>query len=125
MAVAILAWTLLPSGRILRSGELAPVSSGDCRGSVELVQNPQGLVVRLRDLRGCGDQPVQVLLLASTNARDDETVESTLRVMAGTMSPTNGSANIPLPDVANLDRYRALTIWDAALRMNLATAALR
>lgn len=110
---------------VLASGMLIPVIAADCTGRTELVAAGPRRLLRLSGVSGCGDHELQVLLLASTNARDSETVESTVRVLAGVLPPHTSKVVLLFPPSADPSRYRAVTLWDPHSHSNLSTATLR
>ncbi len=113
-----------PGETMLASGRLWPVEAAECSGRAELVLRGEKRLLRLSDVAGCGDRPVEVLVLASTNARDSETVQSTQRVVAGALARPAGTT-LEWPVGADPGRFRAVTLWEPGRRVNLATAGLR
>ncbi len=95
------------------------------RGSAEILELAGGeRMLRLSDFETSNGPDVRVLLIASGDATDDDTVERSEPVELGRLKGNVGDQNYPIPAGLDLARYRAVTIWCHRFGVNFGTAPL-
>jgi hypothetical protein len=67
---------------------------------------------------------VRVYLVASPDAKDNETVTKAGFVELGKLKGNEGNQNYDVPEDLDLSKYRAVTIWCRRFSVNFATAPL-
>jgi hypothetical protein len=82
------------------------------------------LVLRLTDFATSNGPDVHVYLIAATDATDNPAVTEAGFIELGPIKGNKGNQNYALPDVVDLDRYRAVTIWCKRFSVNFGTAPL-
>jgi hypothetical protein len=82
-------------------------------------------VLRLSDFSTSNGPDVHVLLVASDDAKDNETVKSAGYIDVSKMKGNIGDQNYDLPAGIDLGRYRAVTIWCNRFGVNFGTAPLK
>ena len=82
------------------------------------------LLLHLTEFQTDKGQDLQVLLIAASDALENETVEKAEYVSVGTLQKSEGDQSYHLPDNLDLSKYRAVTIWSQKYRVNFITAPL-
>jgi hypothetical protein len=67
---------------------------------------------------------LQVCLVAAADCPENETVERAGFVMLGSFQSAEADQTFNIPDGLDLDRYRAVTIWNPKYRVNFTSAPL-
>jgi hypothetical protein len=80
--------------------------------------------LRLTGFHTSNGPDVQVLLVATTDARDNETVTKSGYVRLAGLKGNIGDQNYDLPAGIDLSKYRAVTIWCRRFAVNFGTAPL-
>jgi hypothetical protein len=81
-------------------------------------------VLRLTDFETSNGPDVHVYLVAASDASDNNTVTGSGFIDLGSLKGNIGDQNYDLPSSADLNTYRAVTIWCRRFSVNFATAAL-
>ena len=81
-------------------------------------------VLRLTGFHTSNGPDVQVLLVAATDAKDNETVTKNGFVRVAALKGNIGDQNYDLPAGVDLSKYRAVTIWCRRFGVNFGTAPL-
>ena len=81
-------------------------------------------VLRLTGFHTSNGPDVQVLLVAATDAKDNETVTKSGFVRVAALKGNIGDQNYDLPADVDLSKYRAVTIWCRRFGVNFGTAPL-
>jgi hypothetical protein len=125
----------LPPMTSAASGAMAPVTlaagqfhSGahDTSGTATLYQTDGGKrLLRLSDFKTSNGPDVHVYLVAANDATDDATVKKAGFLDLGSIKGNEGDQNYDLPASADLEKYRAVTIWCARFSVNFGTAPLQ
>ena len=94
-------------------------------GQAAIYQLPNGKrVLRFTEFATSNGPDVQIYLVATTDASDDETVTRAGFVNVGAMKGNQGDQNYELPDDLDLTKYRAVTVWCRRFGVNFGTAPL-
>ena len=101
--------------RALLSGSFHSVAH---KGSGKVIVTPGHL--RLLDLKTYPSNDLQVCLIAAPDAEDNETVVRSSPVCLGSF----GNFAFDIPKDLDLNRYRAVVIWDRSYKVNFTTAPL-
>ena len=80
--------------------------------------------LRLTDFATSNGPDVHVYLVASNDAKDDDTVKNAGFIDVGTLKGNIGDQNYELPAGVDLAKYRAVTIWCKRFSVNFGTAPL-
>lgn len=83
-----------------------------------------GRVLRLTKFQTSNGPDVRVYLVAARDAGDSDTVKNAGFIELGKLKGTEGDQNYEIPADADLDQYRAVTIWCARFGVNFGTAPL-
>ncbi len=81
-------------------------------------------ILRLTAFATSNGPDVRVLLVAAPDARDSDTVKRAGSSDLGALKGNRGDQNYDLPAVADLESYRAVTIWCRRFSVNFGTAPL-
>jgi Electron transfer DM13 len=81
-------------------------------------------VLRLTEFATSNGPDVRVYLVASPDAKDNETVTKAGFVELGKLKGNEGDQNYDVPEDLDLSKYRAVTIWCRRFSVNFATAPL-
>jgi hypothetical protein len=109
---------------ILAMGEFHPVAHKG-GGTAIIFQMPGGKrVLHLIDVRTGEANDLQVCLVAASDCRENETVERAGFVALGSFDRNEAGRRYEVPGTLDLDRYRAVTIWNPKHRVNFTTAPL-
>jgi hypothetical protein len=110
---------------ILASGQFHQVAHKG-EGVAMVYQYPNGQrVLRLAGLRTGAGANLQVCLIAAPDAFENETVERSGFITLGDLQKIEGDQSYPMPKEIDLNRYRAVTIWNRKYRVNYTTAPLK
>ena len=97
----------------------------ETRGSATVFQLADGKrTLRLTDFATSNGPDVHVYLVASDDARDNDTVTKAGFIDVGSLKGNIGDQNYDLPANADLTKYRAVTIWCKRFSVNFGTAPL-
>jgi hypothetical protein len=80
--------------------------------------------LRLTDFATSNGPDVHVYLVASDDAKDNDTVTNAGFIDVGSLKGNIGDQNYDLPANADLTKYRAVTIWCKRFSVNFGTAPL-
>jgi hypothetical protein len=80
--------------------------------------------LRLTNFETSNGPAVHVYLVAANDAKDNATVKSAGFVDLGPIKENKGDQNYEAPAAADLDKYRAVTVWCARFGVNFGTAPL-
>jgi len=81
-------------------------------------------VLRLTEFATSNGPDVRVYLVASPDAKDNETVTKAGFIEVGKLKGNEGDQNYDVPEHLDLSKYRAVTIWCRRFGVNFATAPL-
>ncbi len=81
-------------------------------------------VLRLTEFATSNGPDVRVYLVASSDAKDNETVTKAGFIEVGKLKGNQGDQNYDVPEDLDLSKYRAVTIWCRRFGVNFATAPL-
>jgi len=81
-------------------------------------------LLRLMDFETSNGPDVQVYLVAAADASDNETVTKAGFLHLGALKGNKGNQNYDVPADADLNKYRAVTIWCRRFGVNFGTAPL-
>lgn len=97
----------------------------ETRGSATVFQLADGKkTLRLTDFATSNGPDVHVYLVASDDAKDNDTVTKAGFIDVGSLKGNIGDQNYELPANADLTKYRAVTIWCKRFSVNFGTAPL-
>jgi hypothetical protein len=113
-------------------GVLMPLSQGRFHGVAHATQGlatiyhlPEGTrVLRLTEFATSNGPDVQVYLVATTDATDNETVTHAGFIPLGALKGTIGDQHYAVPADVDLTTYQAVTIWCRRFGVNFGTAPL-
>jgi hypothetical protein len=95
------------------------------QGLATLYQLPDGKrALRLTEFETSNGPDVQVYLVATTDAADNETVTQAGFIHLGALKGTIGDQNYEVPADVDLSKYQAVTIWCRRFGVNFGTAPL-
>jgi hypothetical protein len=98
----------------------------ETRGQAAVYQLADGKrVLRLTDFQTSNGPDVRVYLVASDDAKDDDTVKRAGFIEVSALKGNVGDQNYELPAEADLSKYRAVTIWCRRFGVNFGTAPLK
>ena len=81
-------------------------------------------VLRLTDFETSNGPDVRVLLIANSDATDNDTVKNSMPVELGKLKGNIGDQNYDVPAALDLAKYKAVTIWCNRFSVNFGTAPL-
>lgn len=81
-------------------------------------------VLRFSDFKTSNGPDVHVYLVASTDAKDSDTVKQAGFIDLGSIKGNIGNQNYTLPSDIDLTKYRAATVWCKRFSVNFGTAPL-
>ena len=97
----------------------------ETKGTATVFQLADGKkTLRLTDFATSNGPDVHVYLVASDDAKDNDTVTNAGFIDVGTLKGNIGDQNYDLPANADLTKYRAVTIWCKRFGVNFGTAPL-
>ena len=97
----------------------------ETKGVAKIFQLPDGKrVLRFTGFETSNGPDVRVLLVAASDANDNDTVKNAGYVEVGKLKGNMGDQNYDLPAGIDLNKYRAVTIWCNRFSVNFATAPL-
>jgi hypothetical protein len=97
----------------------------ETKGTATVFQLADGKkTLRLTDFATSNGPDVHVYLVASDDAKDNDTVTKAGFVDVGSLKGNLGDQNYDLPANADLTKYRAVTIWCKRFSVNFGTAPL-
>ena len=95
-------------------------------GEVRVYQLPDStLELAIRDLQTGYVPDLEVLLVDSADAGNNEIVERSAHLMLGRIQSSTSAWKAKLPTAVDLNRFRAVTVWSPKYKVNLTTAPLR
>jgi hypothetical protein len=110
--------------RALAAGEFHSVAH-ETHGTATIQDLGDGRrVLRLTQFATSNGPDVRVYLVASPDAKDNETVTKAGFVEVGKLKGNQGDQNYDVPEDLDLSRYRSVTIWCRRFGVNFATAPL-
>jgi hypothetical protein len=109
--------------RVLATGEFHSVSHKG-KGSVRIVESDGKLLLKIDEFRTYSRPGLIVLLIASADAFENESVQRSERFEVGELQREEGSMRYQLPPDLDRPKYNAVTIWNADYGVNYATAPL-
>lgn len=97
----------------------------ETKGTATVFQLADGTkTLRLTDFATSNGPDVHVYLVASNDAKDNDTVTNAGFIDVGTLKGNIGDQNYELPAGVDLAKYRAVTIWCKRFSVNFGTAPL-
>ena len=97
----------------------------ETKGTATVFQLADGKkTLRLTDFATSNGPDVHVYLVASDDAKDNDTVTKAGFIDVGSLKGNIGDQNYDLPADADLTKYRAVTIWCKRFSVNFGTAPL-
>ena len=94
-------------------------------GTATIHKLPDGnRVLRFVDFETSNGPDVHVYLVATNDAKDNDTVTQAGFIDLGSLKGNIGNQNYDLPSEIDIDKYRAVTIWCRRFGVNFATAPL-
>jgi hypothetical protein len=136
LSVALAALLLVVAGRmamrrwpvrpveLLATGEFHPVAHRGS-GAAAVFQMPGGnRILRLINVQTGERNDLQVCLVAAADCPDNETVERAGFVALGSFQRDGADQSFNIPGELDLNRYRAVTIWNPKYRVNFTTAPI-
>lgn len=97
----------------------------ETKGTATVFQLADGKkTLRLTDFATSNGPDVHVYLVASNDAKDNNTVTNAGFIDVGTLKGNIGDQNYDLPAGVDLAKYRAVTIWCKRFGVNFGTAPL-
>lgn len=97
----------------------------ETKGTATVYQLPDNKrVLRLSNFETSNGPDVRVLLVAATDASDNDTVKNNMPIELGKLKGNIGDQNYELPANVDLNKYKAVTIWCNRFSVNFATAPL-
>ncbi len=97
----------------------------ETKGTATVFQLADGKkTLRLTDFATSNGPDVHVYLVASDDAKDNDTVTKAGFIDVGTLKGNIGDQNYDLPANTDLAKYRAVTIWCKRFGVNFGTAPL-
>lgn len=82
-------------------------------------------VLRLTNFKTSNGPDVHVYLVAANDVKENTTVKTAGFLDLGSIKGNEGDQNYEVPADADLNKYRAVTIWCARFGVNFATAPLK
>jgi Electron transfer DM13 len=112
------------SSRVLLAGHFHDgAHKGVGQASIYQLQDGKR-VLRFTGFETSNGPDVQVYLVAAADAQDSETVKNVGFISIGALKGNVGDQNYDVPADADLNKYRAVTIWCRRFGVNFATAPL-
>ena len=117
--------TRWPDGQLLARGEFHQVAHKGS-GQARLYRLRSGILeLAIRDFRTGYIANLEVLLIASDDALNNEMVEHSQHAALGKILASASSWNATLPPGLNPYHFRAVTVWCPQYKVNFTTAPLR
>ena len=112
------------AGDKLASGQFRSAAH-ETQGTATVFQLADGKkTLRLTDFATSNGPDVHVYLVASDDAKDNDTVTKAGFIDVGTLKGNIGDQNYDLPANVDIAKYRAVTIWCKRFSVNFGTAPL-
>jgi hypothetical protein len=109
---------------VVSSGSFHTVAH-DTKGMATLYQYPDGKrVLRLTGFETSNGPDVQLYLVASNDATDNDTVTKSGFVHLGALKGNIGDQNYDVPGNVDLTTHKAVTVWCRRFGVNFGTAPL-
>jgi hypothetical protein len=117
----------MPAGDLRTLGAGAFHSGAhETKGAATLYELPGGKrVLRLTDFETSNGPDVRVLLIAASDATDNDTVKASNPIELGKLKGNVGDQNYDVPANVDLQKYRAAVVWCHRFGVNFGTAPLR
>lgn len=113
-----------PALRLLSQGRFHGVAHAT-QGLAVIYQLPDGKrVLRLTEFETSNGPDVQVYLVATSDANDNETVTKAGFIHLGALKGNVGDQNYEVPAEVELTKYQSVTIWCRRFGVNFGTAPL-
>jgi hypothetical protein len=113
-----------PAPRLLSQGRFHGVTHTTA-GLATIYRLPDGKrTLRLTEFETSNGPDVQVYLVATTDATDNETVTKAGFIPLGALKGNVGDQNYEVPAAVDLAKYQAVTIWCRRFGVNFGTAPL-
>jgi len=97
----------------------------ETRGTATIYKLEDGkLVLRFTDFETSNGPDVNIYLVASNDANDNETVTKAGFIQLGPIKGNKGDQNYDVPADVDLNKYKAVTVWCRRFGVNFATAPL-
>jgi hypothetical protein len=110
--------------RLVAQGSFHSVAHGT-EGTASVYQTADGArTLRLSHFATSNGPALYVYLVASDDAKDNNTVKQAGFVDLGPLKGNKGDQNYEVPAAVDLGKYRAVTIWCARFSVNFGTAPL-
>ncbi len=110
--------------RAVAAGQFHSVAH-ETKGTATLYQLADGKrVLRLTDFSTSNGPDVRVFLVAVSDATDNDTVKNAGYLELGKLKGNIGDQNYDVPADADLNKYRAATVWCNRFNVNFGTAPL-
>jgi hypothetical protein len=123
-AATVTSTSAAPDTMLLRTGMFHGVAH-ETRGNAAIHQLPGGQrVLRLTNFETSNGPDVRVLLIASTDAADNDTVKNSAPIELGKLKGNVGDQNYDVPAGVDLNKYQAVTIWCNRFSVNFGAAPL-
>lgn len=95
-------------------------------GCAVIVQKSNGqTALQLTDFKTAADDDLQILLISSTDALENETVKNSERFYVAPLQKSEGFQEYVVPMGQNLTKFNAVTIWSSKHGVNFTTAPLK
>lgn len=112
------------AGQVIASGRFHQVAHRGA-GQASIYRTPDGkLFLRLAQFRTDHGRDLQVLMIAATDAMENETVLNAESISLGPLQEFAGDQSYRLPDELDLLKYKAVTVWNSRYLVNFTTAPL-
>ncbi len=109
----------------LASGQFHSIAH-ETKGTATVYQLADGKkTLRLTDFATSNGPDVRVYLVATGDAKDNDTVTKAGFIDIGSLKGNIGDQNYDLPADTDLTKYRAVTIWCKRFSVNFGTAPLK
>jgi hypothetical protein len=97
----------------------------DTKGTASIYKLGNGQrVLRLTNFMTSNGPDVRVLLIAASDASDNDAVKQSSPIELGKLKGNEGDQNYEIPTNVDLAKYRAVTIWCNRFSVNFGTAPL-
>ena len=95
-------------------------------GCAELVQKSNGqMVLQLKDFKTAENPDLQILLISTTDAFENETVKNSERLFIAPLQNSECFQEYVVSDGQNLTKFNSVVIWNSKHEVNFTTAPLR
>ncbi|MCC7307533.1 MAG: DM13 domain-containing protein [Acidobacteria bacterium] len=110
--------------RVLAEGEFHSVAHRG-QGTVKIVVRDGRRYLQIADFRTYHRPGLEVLLISSPDAFENETVKNAERYTVGALKDDEGAMEYELPTNLDISRFNAVTVWSSRYESNFTTAPLR